>query len=295
MEKDLIFFGEGGLTATSANYVANMAKEYYLSKEKALENASFVSQDAEFLDSQRKKTIMVGVDSQFLANYQDQLLQIAETKSLIAWLREAIKAKQQILHEIRTMSTEDLAKELGLEVPKKPEYRKLLTDDDVVATWNVKERNRYYYLETLCVTLGEAIHPDGEFAKSRKVYFEKISHPVSISNMGRDSVVYTFHPSVAKEEVDDTFFQLQAAYRSYQAELNAMKHSVEEVKEEDVRKADEQFNVEMSKYEVEIEKLEAKTQELKHKKLVKASRLKIIIPNSLQPIYEKIQHLGKKS
>ena len=42
MEKDLIFFGESGLTSTSAGHVANLAKEYialidsiFLMKEKS--------------------------------------------------------------------------------------------------------------------------------------------------------------------------------------------------------------------------------------------------------------------
>ena len=37
-----VFFGENGLTSTSANHVANLAKEFISSSEKYLNSISFV-------------------------------------------------------------------------------------------------------------------------------------------------------------------------------------------------------------------------------------------------------------
>ena len=37
MEKDLVFFGEQGLTSTSANHIANLAKEYVAGLEESID------------------------------------------------------------------------------------------------------------------------------------------------------------------------------------------------------------------------------------------------------------------
>ena len=41
MEQDLTFFAENGLTSTSANHIANLAKEYVKAQEQELESVEF--------------------------------------------------------------------------------------------------------------------------------------------------------------------------------------------------------------------------------------------------------------
>lgn len=83
MQKDLVFFkkeGEEGvaLTSTSANHIANLAKEY-----------------------------IQGESSEVLDSLQSLLEGVAQTKSLIAWLREGIKAKENLMKGLQTISLED--------------------------------------------------------------------------------------------------------------------------------------------------------------------------------------------
>jgi hypothetical protein len=70
---------------------------------------------------------------------------------LIAWLRESIKAKERLIKEAENTSYEDY----GLEVPERPERAEYITEDDVIGMWSIKQRNRYYYLDTLCATIGQ--------------------------------------------------------------------------------------------------------------------------------------------
>ena len=49
MEKDKIFFAENGLTSTSANHIANLAKEMYQESVNSLENLQFYDESLTLL------------------------------------------------------------------------------------------------------------------------------------------------------------------------------------------------------------------------------------------------------
>jgi hypothetical protein len=94
MEKDLIFFGNSGLTNTSANYIANLAKELYNSIEKELNNIVFYTTTVKLIGSKEESLIQGGVTS--VDDIPNKLNDIAQLKSLIAWPRDAIKAKDRL-------------------------------------------------------------------------------------------------------------------------------------------------------------------------------------------------------
>lgn len=84
----MIFFGENGLTSTSANHIANMAKECYQTLDKELSN--FVLYDttlSSIVVTNSKWTISKGATNSDIEAIPEKLKTIAKIKALIAWLR----------------------------------------------------------------------------------------------------------------------------------------------------------------------------------------------------------------
>ena len=288
MEKDLIFFGDNGMTQTSANHIANMCKEYYSSLEKSLNSIRFYTTKVKLIGSNEESLISEGVDS--VSHVESYLKSIAKLKSLIAWLREAIKAKERLIKEAQDGGYDYY----GIEIPELPEKEAYATENDVIATLGIKERNRYYYLGAFCSTIGEYIHKGGVFSRERDALMEVVHKPNEVSGSGRDTIIYTKTPSLNVNEVEDAFMSLQNTYREYQAELNSIKYQIENT----VRKDNSEKDIEYSKkYEVYSSQMSAAAAVLSEKRneaVRKASDLKIVVPDSLKDIYEEVRNLGKK-
>ena len=288
MKKDEIFFGEDGLTMTSANYIANQCKNAYARLEKELDNIRFYNKYVLLIGTSQKEVISDGITS--VADVTEKLERVAKLKSLIAWLREAISAKERLLREVTAMSYEDF----NIVIPERPEAPKYITVDDVVGIWDVKQRNRYYYLETLCAQIGKYIHPDGVFSKEREKLYDAIHNPRETMGSGRDTVVYHYEPSINPDEVEDKFMELQNLHRSYQSELNSMKYEIETIIQDKKKNEDLRYQKEYKEYALKMKECENELNSIQNDAISKVQRLKIIIPNSLKSIYEEVSELGKK-
>lgn len=231
MEKDMIFFSTDGkgLTSTSANHVANMAKEMIRSHTSELEELRFYSTDVALIGDSNTNRLVNGVDNEMVTAVVDKLFRIARAKSLIAWLREGIKAKESLIEKTQDLTLEDYAKNEGIELEKEPKPEVSMTDDDYIATLSLKERCRYYEIETLASTLGKEIHPGGSFAEARDSLLKKLERPHSVSGEGRDTLIYSYNASVDIQTVEDVFFKLQKLYREAQADVNTRKHECHKV------------------------------------------------------------------
>lgn len=161
MKKDMIFFSTDGqgLTSTSANHIANLAKEMVRGIEVSLEALVLYSTSVALIGNDSDKTLTIGATDEELEAIPHKLRTVAKAKSLIAWLREAIKAKERLLKEAEAYSLEEYCKDRDIEMPKAPVMRNMLSEDDYYASLSVAERNRYYELETLAAVIGESIHP----------------------------------------------------------------------------------------------------------------------------------------
>ena len=284
MEKDLIFFGEQGLTSTSASFICNLAKEKYSTIEGTLNSVTFYTTTVKLLGSSDESLISEGVSS--VALVEPYLKQIAKLKSLIAWLREAISAKERLIKEAQNGSYEYY----GITLPEEPKREDYITSDDVVATFSIKQRNRYYYLESYCSTIGKYIHPAGVFAMEREQLHKILNKPNEVAGNGRDTIIYNRKPSIPVDMVDEEFMSLQQTYREYQAELNSIKHEIEDaVNKDTARKNIEKYNL----YNTQKGACEAELTTKRKEAVTAASNLKIIIPDALKDIYEDVKELGK--
>lgn len=298
MQKDLVFFkkeGEEGvaLTSTSANHIANLAKEYIQSVETLLNNICFFNIEVALVGSTGANIIQTGGTSEVLNNLQSLLGGVAQAKSLIAWLREGIKAKENLMKDLQNIGLEDWCKENGLAYPEAPKRGHVLTEVEYYASLPIKERNRYYQLETEAAVLGKYIHPDGHLSDARKELKDKLQHPHEVDGKGRDALIYTYTPTVNVAEVDNVFFELQKKHREVQAQLNAMKYNCEQAINESTSKVNTEYMIASQKYQAELKDILGAFKTWNDEKSQEYSKLKIVVPNSLLGIYNTINSLGK--
>ena len=299
MQKDLVFFkkeGEEGvaLTSTSANHIANLAKEYIQGVETQLNNICFFNVEVALVGSTGgASTIQTGESLEVLDSLQSLLEGVAQAKSLIAWLREGIKAKENLMKDLQTISLEGWCKENGIAKPEAPNYGHVLTEIEYYASLPMKERNRYYQLETEAAVLGKYIHPDGYLSDARKELKDKLQHPHKVDGKGRDALIYTYTPTVDVAEVDNVFFELQKKHREVQAQLNAMKYNCEQAINESTNKVNTEYMAASQKYQAELKDVLGAFKTWKDEKSQEYSKLKVVIPHSLMGIYNTINSLGK--
>ena len=290
---DNAFFGENGLTSTSANHIANIAKEYVEELEQYLNNIHFVNHYVGLV-GQDAKLFAKGKDEDDIDNIDDMLSNIISAKSLCAWLREAIKEKQRYTKEVDNMNLrtyiEDVCKK---EFINAPDCCQSLTRNDIINDMSIGDREKIYTLETKCAVIGKYIHPDGSISKARKELFKRNDNPAESDGFGRDMIIHTYEASIDGETVDNMFFQLQNKHRSYQAELNKINHDIDEKIRLDEIEKQNAYNDEYGKYSEKKALWINEFNEWRKKELDRVVKLKIVIPDRLKSIYETINSIGK--
>ena len=169
-----------------------------------------------------------------------------------------------------------------------------LNEDEVVATWGIKQRNRYYYLDTICSTIGKYIHPNMGFSNAKEDLIKILSERHKAQGNGRDTIIYSYTPTVRLKDVEHTFFALQDKYRGYQAELNSMKHQIEVAIQDDDREKTLKEEDETKQYKVECNAIFPQLSKYKNNTIKAMQSLKIVIPDSLKGIYSTISEMGKE-
>jgi hypothetical protein len=93
--------------------------------------------------------------------------------------------------------------------------------------------------------------------------------------------------------VDEEFMSLQQIYREYQAELNSIKHEIEDTVNKDTARKNIDYGEKMSDYRNIMLSASAQLTTKRKEAVTAASNLKIIIPDALKDIYEDVKELGK--
>ncbi len=293
----MIFFSADGrgLTSTSANHVANMAKEMIRSLTSELAELQFYSTDVALIGDSNKSRLENGVDDEAVNAVIDKLFRIAKAKSLIAWLREGIKAKDALIEETQSISLSDFAKQEGIKLESSPDLKDEMTDDDYIASLSLKERCRYYEVETLAAVLGKEIHPGGSFAEARDSLLKKLERPHSVSGEGRDTLIYSYEASVDTKTVEDVFFKLQKLYREAQADVNTRKHECKKAVTDANIARNAEYVAKFAEWTNNRNLIESRRTEYIKRRIKELGEMKILIPESLKSIYEEVSRLGKNN
>ena len=110
---------------------------------------------------------------------------------------------------------------------------------------------------------------------------------------GRDTIIYTYTASIHPYEVEAKFMEMQNLHRSYQAELNSMKHEIETILENDRKEKNLDFQHEYLVWSNKKVDINNQLHVLKNEKLSELQKLKIVIPDGLKSVYEEISATGK--
>lgn len=287
-----IFLSDSGLTSTSAQHIKDMAGHLVDNAKSKLSSINFVTEDVTLIGSNTQHRLHTGLNEEETQNINNLLLEVAQAQSLQAWLGEALKEKENIVAHVRSFTFDKycVANNLCFEYPNRPTR---LSQQEWLNSLNIKERNEYLHLQTLCAVYGNLIHPKGALDNARKAAYEAQKEPVTYVENGGNTIFHHYILSQSIEEIESLFFELQNAHREYQARFNAMKHKYE-------LEADTKFDAELKEWDKVI--LEMRLEENKHKEeylkykenlMIKARNLKIVIPNDLKDIYTKVSSLGK--
>ena len=281
------FFAENGLTATSANHLSNIAKENYMAIERQMAKLEFYRTAVSLIGDSEEAVVSCGTGPERFSQIRKWVEEVCACKSLIAYLREAIKAKDKLTRDLDDYGAEEIQELSEME----PEKEDRLTFEQVLDTWPIKERNRYLGLETRCAVIGKFIHPDGEYSEARKHFTDRMLSPKELHENGKDTLVYSYYPNIDGQEIDALFFELQAEHRKAQAELNGMRNEISRLIDEDWRRKSDAWSVEHEKWSESMIRLKERIMREKEDRSKEIENLRIVIPDSLKPIYGKTKAL----
>lgn len=296
------FFGTEGLTSTSANHVANLAKEANREHQNFLSSIQFYTESIKVLGDADSTLIQDGFNSDQLVLIENAIDAISKNNALIAFLREAIKEKERLEKEAK--GWKDVTARNALAICRKenvlPVKKDYVTEEDIRSEWSIGELEHYLSLEADCAVVGKYIHEDGTLNNARIDAMQKLTHPRSVKENGRDTIVTEYKLTTEPQSIDNLYFSFQSRHRSRQAELNGMKKAVlDEVQLRNL-KIDEEFRIAKTQYlhanselEREERKIEMNENEKRQVLLREVQALKIVLPNRLKETYNALMSSGK--
>lgn len=291
MTKENIFLSQQGVTCTQASRVADFAKLQYTEFEGELEGLKFYSEGIETIDGDDAKVLSLGRTN--LDKLDESIDKMGRLKALCAWLREAVKAHESLELKASSYSFDNYLKEFGLEEPVQPSLPIFLTEDDVLAMFDVKKLNRYLYLKAMAGAYGDCVHKGMPIDKARKDFYKKVANPREERVLGNIVYIRSFEPSVSAKELDETFYMLQGKQTRYQQEFNQIKSEIQSRINNDRIDKTSAYALSNNEYEAKKSKLYAEYQAYKTKKEKEAAALKIVIPNEIKGIYDEVLELTK--
>ena len=292
------FFGQQGLTSTSANHYANLAKELVRKTKAWLESLKWYSTNMTIIGSNDATLVSKGSTKEEFESIKIGLRAVANLNSLIAFFREAIKEKEKLAKQAESYTDQAARDALQSEYDKlvRPVRAEDLTEEEAIQSWSIGQQERYLSLEAEAAVLGKYIHEDGALSRSRIELLDKTNNPIKVNASGRDTLIYKYTPTVEQSELDKLFFELQAQHRKVQAELNGMKKAIEDQLVEQRTKVDNEYRKALQEYNNARSILDNKLkliiedENIKRTELSKeVQALKIVVPDRLKEIFEAVK------
>lgn len=283
-----VFFAEKGITSTSANHVSNKGKELLKSEQAVLDNINFVNTTASLLSGGESRPITKGMGADSFESMHKTIAKIANLNAMSAWIHEAIKAKTEILEYVQSLSIDKWAKDQNIELPNAPVKEFSIVESDVIGTWDVAKRNKYYVYESYCSLVGKFIHPKGAFYEAKAQMNNAVQNPNKVEGSGRDAIIYSYEPSMPISDVNVEYNWLSTELRHKEAEFNKMKQEIVDAITEDKLAKSQKFNDAYVKYIDTMESIRNKFDMWKTKAVKEVSALKIYLPQGPKQTYDEI-------
>ena len=290
-----VFFGENGLTSTSAQHVKDMAGHYVDDLKQKLSSITFVNSNINIIGGENSTLVNKGWNEEELNSVNEILERISQAQALQAWLGEAINAKQNRQNYVVHYNIKDYCNDNNIEYPTEPTTVHYTTEADWLKTLSIKELNRYLTLQTYCAVFGNFIHPKygSNFHTARELAIKVEKAPYEVTENGRDTVIYNKTLSVDIETIDNKYFELQAIHRDKQSEFNALRHQFEVYRDSKFTQDQTEYDKKLLEYKQRVTELSSQWQTKKDELERECANLKIVIPDALKSIYDKVNRLGK--
>jgi len=277
------FYGADGLTSTSANFIANKAKEMYETLEKDIRSVSFLHKDYKVIDKEPFR-VTANSDEKVFITIKDNLKKIGKLKGLIAWLREAIKLKDETKEFILHYTLQEYVKDvLGEEYPSTP-FMNVPTDIDLEKEFSFETLQRTLELQAQAACVGQYIHPKGSIATARKEFFD-LRNKTVVKGEGTETTFISYVEAISGDTLEKNYLELQELQRKYQAELNGINHEIDLKKQEAKKNATLKYKDELIEFNKKISEYQVSYKEWISQMSKEFSELKIVIPEGLKEIY----------
>ena len=293
-----VFFENGFMTSTEAQNICNIAKEAVTNEHERLSAVSFYNTEIASIISP-EAFIKTKISPNDISWISESLDKIGRYNALNAWLKEAIKAKEEAMDEVDIMDVTTLDFYEDYIKPVEPTIGYDSFDEEkVMSEWSANKLNRYYTLNSEAAVIGKYIHDSGAIAKARKDLVNKMANPSTVSGQGRETIVYKYIPSVDTEVVEGIYMSLLAKHRKLNAELNSLKAEIKEtINKKNIeasiafRDKHTEWEHKISEYYSLVKQRDAKINEYKISEKERISKLKINVPSSLMDTYKEIKAL----
>lgn len=293
-----VFFENGFMTSTEAQNICNIAKEAVTNEHERLSAVSFYDTEIASIISP-EAFIKTKISPNDISWISESLDKIGRYNALNAWLKEAIKAKEEAMDEVDIMDVTTLDFYEDYIKPEEPTIGYNSFDEEqVMSEWSADKLNRYYTLNSEAAVIGKYIHDSGAIAKARKDLVNKMANPSTVNGQGRETIVYKYIPSVDTEVVEGIYMSLLAKHRKLNAELNSLKAEIKEtINKKNIeasiafRDKHTEWEYKISEYYSLVKQRDAKINEYKISEKERISKLKINVPSSLMDTYKEIKAL----
>ena len=246
---------EQSFTSTAANTIAEWAKVLYEKYENAQEIANAVSEYHLLIGSDTPLPGRAGKSAEeikkiFLQGSEN----IIDLKAMCAWMREAIKFKEQLniaincyesptLVEVKKAPhtvtdeerqyVEDLRRQLR-ELKSDPalheaevacecvQEAKTIDADTVKKDLNIKTMFDLLRSEAAASVYGKIVHKCGHLKRIKNDIMSASANPIVINGTGASTVAVTKNPSMTVDEVEELEMNIQRLHREQQTKFNSL-------------------------------------------------------------------------
>lgn len=295
-----IYFGEEGMTSTSAQHVSAMANVMVQDVKQHIMGLRLYEKSIRVIGDVECKVEEV---NNTLPEISDGVKQICKANALIAWLREAVKEREKAQQYVQDMTLDKWMELEGIEKPTSPQppmmpkinFQDYNTILDTGLT--VKEYNRFVELNSALAVYGEMIHDKGLLTRQKNELARIMQNPTEVKESGRDTIITTYKVDVnIGVDLDKLYTELQSEYRKLQAEKNGIEAKFSNMamayqtrKMEEWKAAKSQYDRDLTRVNSELVGIQTRMQEWKKQRLEELAALKIIIPNDLKALYKSLQ------
>lgn len=290
-----VFFGESGITSTSATYLCNIARELLKDIESSLNSISFITEEVTLFGSENKIRTKEGYNLSELSDLDSKLTKAAQLKAFIAWMSEGIKAKDMESERLKEYTLSDFTKDFPEYIVQRSE-NSTLDINYGLGKLSISERVKYLFSEALTSSIGKYIHNNGALRKAYSELLNIAHNKVNITTEAKDSIVVVTNkiPSVDTKEVEKIMLKYQDLRRENEKVLNSLKSKVKDYDHEYQMYLNLEQKVDVESYKEDMEIVRSKYNEYVLNKRSEIENFKIIIPDELRDIYNTLHTLSKE-